>query len=143
MFRGLIDLATHHLAGQRQVGFQVIRIRDALKISRQQFLFGVANHLAQRPIYLQIATIQVNQGFADRGVFERAAKRARSFPKDRGRGRAYPSAGQSSTRIIVRHGFQCKSVPYQRNDLAIVLHQRYTEVQCVLSKKSFESTKTP
>ncbi|MEX0676407.1 MAG: hypothetical protein WD063_04995 [Pirellulales bacterium] len=72
----VIDLPTHQLPGQRQVGFQIIGMRDRLEIGRQQFLLAVAEDLAQRPIYLEKATIQIDQCHADRGVVERAAKGA-------------------------------------------------------------------
>jgi hypothetical protein len=58
----------------RQVGIQVIRIGDRLKVARQQFPFVVADDLAERTVDLKPASVERHDGHPDGSVIEGAAE---------------------------------------------------------------------
>ncbi len=70
----MFDVAAEQLFGQGQVRLQIVGMRDALKIGGLQFVFGVAETMAERAIDFQEPAVEVDQCHADGRVFERAAK---------------------------------------------------------------------
>ena len=52
----------------------IFRVGDLRRSLGEQFLFGVAEHLAERSVCPQVTVFEVEQGHADGSIFEEASE---------------------------------------------------------------------